>query len=234
MVTQQQQQQIRHRDKSSLTTSRSTIKSRFIHLLLLSGQVELNPGPITPNQSSTISTNYPCGVCQKKVKDSHHALLCDKCELWFHTDCLKFPVSHYSTLLNFTGFILVCTDCATNCSGVKGPSQQAAFLATLDIHKPYIVLGCESKLCSSMCSYEFFTKNYTVFRKDRNVNGGGVFVATSDRIISCEIPDLDTDCEIIWAGLHFSGSSRLYSASFINLIIQHHSHWRPLHLLTIN
>ena len=100
--------QVRYKDKPRLTTSRSTIKSRFIHLLLvllLSGQVELNPGPITPNQSSTLSTNYPCGICQKKVNDSHHALLCDKYELWFHTDCLVFPVSNYSTLLNFTSFI---------------------------------------------------------------------------------------------------------------------------------
>ena len=76
--------QIRYKDKPSLTTSRSTIKSRLIHLLLLSRLVELNPGLITPNQSSTFSTNYPCGICQKKVKDSHHALLCDKCELISH------------------------------------------------------------------------------------------------------------------------------------------------------
>ena len=100
-----------------------------------------------------------------------------------------------------------------NCNGVKGQSKQAAFLATLDIHKQDFVLGCESKLCNSICSYEFFPKKYTIFRKDRNVNGGGVFVATSDRLISYEIPDLDTDCEIIWAGLHFLGSKQLYLAS---------------------
>ena len=105
--------QIHHWDKLRLTTSRSTINSRFIHLLvhLLSGQVELNRGPVAPNQSSTLSTNYPCGICQKKMKDSHHALLCDKCELWFHSDCLEFPVSNYSTLLYSTSFIWVCTDC---------------------------------------------------------------------------------------------------------------------------
>ena len=54
--------QISYMDKPCFIKSRSTIKSRFIHLLnvlLLSGQVELNPGPVTPNQSSTISTNYP-------------------------------------------------------------------------------------------------------------------------------------------------------------------------------
>ena len=39
--------------------------------------------------------------------------------------------------------------------------------------------------------------NYTVFRKDHKVNVGGVFVATPDRIISYEIPNLDTDCEMI-------------------------------------
>ena len=39
-----------------------------------------------------------------------------------------------------------------NCNGAKGPSKQAAFLAALDIHRPDIVLGCESKLCNSMCS----------------------------------------------------------------------------------
>ena len=99
-----------------------------------------------------------------------------------------------------------------NCNGVKGPSKQAAVHATLDIHKHDIVLGCESKLCNSMCTYEFFPKSYTVFRKDRNVNG--VFVATADRIISYDIPDLDTDYEMIWAGLHFSGSKPLCLASF--------------------
>ena len=101
-----------------------------------------------------------------------------------------------------------------NCIGVKGPSKQAAFLATLDIHKPHIVLGCESKLRNSMCTYEFFHKNYTVFHKDRSLHGGGVFVAASDRIISYEIPDLYTDCEMIWAGLHFSGFKQLYVANF--------------------
>ena len=97
------------------------------------------------------------------------------------------------------------------CNGVKEPSKQAAFHATLDIHKPDIFLGCESSLSNSMCTYEFFPKNFTVFYKDLNVDGGGVFVATTDGIISYEILDLDTDCEMIWAGLHFLGSKPLFS-----------------------
>ena len=110
-----------------------------------------------------------------------------------------------------------------NCNGVKGPSKQAAFLATLDIHKPDIVFGCESKQCNSMCSYEFFPENYTIFFKDRNVNG-----ETSDRIISYEVPDLNTVCEIIWAGLHFSGSKPLYLTSFYK---PHNTTSQPLEAL---
>ena len=60
-----------------------------------------------------------------------------------------------------------------NCNSVKGPPKQTAFLATLDIHKPDIFIGRESKLCNSMCTYEFFPMNYIVFRKDSNVDGGG-------------------------------------------------------------
>ena len=98
-----------------------------------------------------------------------------------------------------------------DCNGVKGPSKQTAFHATLDVHKPGIVLGCESKQCNSMCTYEFFPMNYAIFCIDCNVNGGGVFVATSDIIISYEIPDLDTDWVMIWTELHFSGSTPLFS-----------------------
>ena len=125
--------QIRYKDKPSLTISRSAIKSPLIHLLLvllLSGLVELSPGAITPNQSSTLNTNYPCSICQKKVKDSHHALLCDKCELWFHTDFMEFPVSNYSTLLNITSFIWVCTDCEYSNYSHIAPNLNPIFSCT--------------------------------------------------------------------------------------------------------
>ena len=59
-----------------------------------------------------------------------------------------------------------------NCNGVKGLSNQAAFHVMLDVHKPDIVIGCESQLCNSMCTKEFFPKTYTVFRKDCNGSGG--------------------------------------------------------------
>ena len=66
-----------------------------------------------------------------------------------------------------------------------------------------------------MCTYEFLTENSTILCKELyNVDGGGVFVAASDSIISYEIPELDTEWEIVWAGWHFSDSKPLYLASF--------------------
>ena len=112
--------------------------------------------------------------------------------------------------------------------------KQVAVHATLDVHKPDIVLGFESKLCNSMCTYEFFNKNCTVIRRDRNLNGGGVLIAAFDRIIFYEILDLDTDCEMIWAGLHFSGSKPLYLASYYKLPNTTSQPLGPLYLLTIN
>ena len=54
-----------------------------------------------------------------------------------------------------------------------------------------------------MCTYEFFPKNYNVLRRDHNVDGVEVYVEITDRITSYEISDLDTDCDIVRAGLHF-------------------------------
>ena len=50
----------------------------FHLLLLLSGDIEVHPGP---------SATFPCSVCHQKVADSERALCCDACDQWVHVTC---------------------------------------------------------------------------------------------------------------------------------------------------
>ena len=58
-------------------------QSRFCiiyFMLLLSGNIELNPGP---GQASI----FPCGYCQLDVSWDCSGVACDNCEVWFHRSC---------------------------------------------------------------------------------------------------------------------------------------------------
>ena len=60
------------------------------------------------------------------------------------------------------------------------------------------VLFCtESHLEDSISNSEIFLSNYSVYRKDRNRQGGGVFIAVRTDIPSCEI-NIVSSLEIIW------------------------------------
>ena len=88
------------------------------------------------------------------------------------------------------------------------------FRAHVEQHDPDIILGCESKIDGTIPSYSLFPDNFTVYRKDRDQHGGGVFVATKDKLISVDMSNLDSDCKIIWASLQFAGSKPLHIASY--------------------
>ena len=50
----------------------------FAVLLLLCGDISLNPGP---------SDVFPCGVCSTEVLDDAAAVCCDSCDCWIHVSC---------------------------------------------------------------------------------------------------------------------------------------------------
>ena len=54
-------------------------------MLLLSGDIHLNPGPVL----------YPCRVCCKSVGNDQRGLLCDLCGLWCHIECVNVSVVEY-------------------------------------------------------------------------------------------------------------------------------------------
>lgn len=59
--------------------------------ILLSGDVELNPGP----------PKYPCGECGKactSYKGAKASILCDTCNTWFHAECVNLSDPIFSVL----------------------------------------------------------------------------------------------------------------------------------------
>ena len=101
-----------------------------------------------------------------------------------------------------------------NCDGLKGQKNQADFRAAVNNIDPDIIMGCESKIDSSIASYSVFPQNYNINRKDRDKNGGDVFLAIKNSLIVSELPELDSNSEIVWANLHFANAKSIYLASY--------------------
>jgi exonuclease III len=100
-----------------------------------------------------------------------------------------------------------------NCNGLKSSSKSTQFQALLDIHVPDFILGTESKLQNIKISYSIFPSNYTIFRKDRNRHGGGVFQAIKSDLVCVEKTEFTNNCEIIWTSLKISTCKTLYLSS---------------------
>ena len=102
-----------------------------------------------------------------------------------------------------------------NCNGLKGSDHIAKFQALPDLHSPDLVLGTESKLRPDISSYSIFPPNYTVFRKDRNRFGGGIFQAIKSDLTCVQEFDFAVDgCEIIWTWLKLANCRTLFLSSY--------------------
>lgn len=74
----------------------------LLQLLILSGDIEVNPGPI----------KFPCQNCAKPVKSNQKAIQCDFCDIWVHLKCTRLTTEEYRILENSdeTYFCEVCID----------------------------------------------------------------------------------------------------------------------------
>lgn len=61
--------------------------------LVISGDIALNPGPATSDNSSTC-----CSVCKKQVLVNHRAIECDICNYWCHIKCGEVLPREYRRL----------------------------------------------------------------------------------------------------------------------------------------
>ena len=72
-------------------------------LLILSGTVEVNPGP------SRIK--FPCVECGQAVK-TENSIACDACNCWFHSCCTSISEVLFQCYIKDTDLEWICTKCA--------------------------------------------------------------------------------------------------------------------------
>ncbi len=68
-------------------------ESKFSPNFLLSGDVEINPGPY--------NWKYPCRSCSSNpVKANQAGILCDICSKWYHIRCISMSMVEYAHVQN--------------------------------------------------------------------------------------------------------------------------------------
>ena len=72
-----------------------------IQLLLLSGDIHCNPGPV----------KHPCSVCERLVAINHRALQCDQCDEWVHIKCDCIYPQEYTRFTHLRNLSWECPSC---------------------------------------------------------------------------------------------------------------------------
>ena len=94
-----------------------------------------------------------------------------------------------------------------NFQGIRSKVAELSIL--IDAHNVDIIIACETHLTPDIRNSELFSSYFTVYRKDRNHCGGGVLIAVKNHLASLPHPDLDANCENVWAEVIFEGESLL-------------------------
>eukprot|EP00111_Clytia_hemisphaerica_P019322 TCONS_00057045-protein len=74
-------------------------------LLILSGSVEVNPGP------RRTRVKFPCGECKKAIT-TNNAIACDECNKWYHVNCLSMNASVFNAYTKDELLEWICPNCA--------------------------------------------------------------------------------------------------------------------------
>ena len=186
-------------------------------LLLLSGTVEVNPGPYKR------PPKFPCGECNQAVTKSSNSIACDQCQKWHHTNCIGMNDILHNCYVKDDRLNWTCIKCAVPninmslfdssldsdesvLSDTNTPEQLKArnlrlmiinfqslwakkelFHKSLSETNADIVIGTETHLDPSIKESEFLPKGYTSFRNDRADNWGGVIIIVKETLIAEEI-----------------------------------------------
>ena len=87
------------------------------------------------------------------------------------------------------------------CFSIRG--KKLELLAFIDFHQSQIWVIQETKIDNSILTSELFPESfpYSVYRKDRTLNGGGVMLLVHKDIPHMPLTELDNDSESVWVKL---------------------------------
>ena len=87
--------------------------------------------------------------------------------------------------------------------------KQCRLTNVLESVNPDVVFGTETWLDRNNKDQEIFPRGYKVYRKNQAASGGGVLIAVKDEFNCKDVPELDSDCELIWAKVKLIGNGTL-------------------------
>lgn len=135
-----------------------------LHLLLiLCGDIELNPGPGTPR--------FPCGICSKAVKNNDPAVCCDACNNWIHNKCCGLDSAMYSKLMG--------SNCSWVCYNCGLPNFSDSFFHDFNTSS---ILHENSFACLSQASETGTNDNNLVFHDNHNRSTSNSKKKSSEKI----------------------------------------------------
>ena len=98
-------------------------------------------------------------------------------------------------------------------------SKKAELHHLIDSTKPDIIIGTETWLHDGIRTQEFLPEDlgYCIYRCDRKKGSdhhGGVLICVTKWLISDPVPELETDCEILWVKRNLVGVNSLLVGAF--------------------
>ena len=105
------------------------------------------------------------------------------------------------TMTSKNSFISGLKFSSININSIRG--KKLRLLAFIDFHQSQIVAIQETKIDSSILMFELFPESfpYSVYRKDRTLNGGGVMLLVHKDILHMPLralTELNNDSESVW------------------------------------
>ena len=105
------------------------------------------------------------------------------------------------TLNSKNSFISGLKFSSININSIRG--KKLELLAFIDFHQSQILAIQETKIDNSILTSELFPESfpYSLYRKDRTLNGGGVMLLVHKDIPHMPLTELDNDSESVWVKL---------------------------------